>query len=316
MRKRRLFLLLLSIAIICLIFWHTPLARAGTYADKVLSYNPVAYWPLNETTGAIAYDLGSGDHDCTYTGVTLDQIDGPGTTMGRAGLWDGVNDYIDIGATAGYLTNTAFTVAIWVSSLSLSPGDHFAFDRANRLTIGTHIVSNIMHFGSAYNTTWIYNAASMLYSWHMLLMTYDGAGTAKFYQDGAYITELGSLANLGSATQSTIGTRYSVTAAFWYGYIQHVMIFTSALGTDAITDLSDPNPPPTPTPTPTNTPTNTPVPSATFTPRSPQLISTLTNGNEWELDYQITAGDIAQFIPALILISFLIFLVFLKLVKR
>ena len=46
---------------------------APTYMDKVLSYNPLVYFPMNETAGLTAVNYGSlgTAANGTYTGVTL-----------------------------------------------------------------------------------------------------------------------------------------------------------------------------------------------------------------------------------------------------
>ena len=60
------------------------------YIDKINSYSPVAYYPLNETTGTAIVDQVSANNG-TYSGVTLADTTGP--AGGVAPRWDGANDY-------------------------------------------------------------------------------------------------------------------------------------------------------------------------------------------------------------------------------
>ena len=82
-------------------------ADAGTtLADVILADSPVGYWQLNETSGALAHNLGSGGaiDGLLNNGVTVDQ--GPLYVGGTTGMrFDGVDDYIHIPDST--LINTA-----------------------------------------------------------------------------------------------------------------------------------------------------------------------------------------------------------------
>ena len=82
----------------------------GGLMRTILSYNPIAYWPMNELTGTTMVNYGSlgTAANGTYSGVTLDQVDAPGG--GRAGLLDGVNDNVNIlyGSLSGSVQRADF----------------------------------------------------------------------------------------------------------------------------------------------------------------------------------------------------------------
>ena len=68
-----------------------------SYIDKVLSYSPIAYWPVNEAGGNDMFDQSGNGYDGTYTGVTLGQTGiGDGETIGgfngNQGLFDGTTE--------------------------------------------------------------------------------------------------------------------------------------------------------------------------------------------------------------------------------
>jgi hypothetical protein len=84
-----------------------PQPNLSPYQETVFAYHPLAYWPLNETSGSIAYDLAS-TNDGTYEG---------GYTLGESGLpaWTGV----DSTNSAGFDGSSGY-VAVPVNNLNLT----------------------------------------------------------------------------------------------------------------------------------------------------------------------------------------------------
>ena len=86
-----------------------------SYAEKVLSYNPIAYWIMGEAAGLTAIDqVNSPAQDGTYAGVTLGQ---PGIGDGNTcPLFDGVNDYNNIYSVAlnAAWNGQEFTAMVWL----------------------------------------------------------------------------------------------------------------------------------------------------------------------------------------------------------
>ena len=88
------------------------------YYQKVLSYDPIAYWMMDEKQGAVSYDMvtarNTGARNGAYTGVTLGQ---PGIGDGNTSpLFDGANDFTNIYSAS---FNAAFngaegTLGIWM----------------------------------------------------------------------------------------------------------------------------------------------------------------------------------------------------------
>lgn len=63
------------------------------YFEKVLSLNPLVYFPMGEMSGTIAVDYGNLGEDATYNNITLAQ---PGIGDGKTSvLGDGSADYLD-----------------------------------------------------------------------------------------------------------------------------------------------------------------------------------------------------------------------------
>src|SRR4051812_32275970 len=87
----------------------TAQADLPAYRAAVLADGPVAYWPLDETSGALATDLGSGGHSGVFHG---------GVTSGIAGAFNAPPNLAARFSTAGSMTatvpGTATGVELWV----------------------------------------------------------------------------------------------------------------------------------------------------------------------------------------------------------
>lgn len=98
----------------------TLLLRSGpNYGIEVLADSPVGYWRMDEMVGAItAVDRSGNAFNGTYNGPTLGQT-GPLADGSKAALFDGTNDYIDMGDVDTLeFTNGNFSVEAWVKFTS------------------------------------------------------------------------------------------------------------------------------------------------------------------------------------------------------
>jgi uncharacterized protein YjdB len=148
----------------------------SAYQQALLQYQPLAYWPLNETTGTNAYDV-IGGHNGTYNGgVALGQ-GGPANAMFGANSlavqFDGSDAYVDIPEGPFNITG-AVTLVAWVDMSSLNGfEDVFGHGDASwRLTVnagnpGANDGGSTS--GDANSTTSINDGA-----WHQLVYTYTG----------------------------------------------------------------------------------------------------------------------------------------------
>ena len=91
---------------------------AASYRDQIVALGPIAYWRLGETSGTTARDE-IGAYNGTYYGPTLGQT---GTSPpDKAPLFDGVNDYVDVGCPGA--GGTALTLMAWIKPSSFSVPD-------------------------------------------------------------------------------------------------------------------------------------------------------------------------------------------------
>lgn len=88
---------------------------------QILLDSPVGYWPLDETSGTNADNLGSATADGTYTGgYTLDQAGPAGL---RAVELNGSTGYVSIGDVAALEFSGDFTMEAWISRDDITGGD-------------------------------------------------------------------------------------------------------------------------------------------------------------------------------------------------
>ena len=95
-------------------FSHRRRILGGSYADKVLSYGPIAYWPLWETAGASAACLVNPAQSGTAVGVTWAN-DATGAFGTAAPFFDGANDDINIytAALAAAFSGHVGSLMVW-----------------------------------------------------------------------------------------------------------------------------------------------------------------------------------------------------------
>ena len=101
------------------------LPKSSVYASYYLSSDvwggislptPIAYWPLDETSGTTAHDATGNGYDGTLVNMdpATDWVTGK---IDGALDFDGSNDYVDIGTALSPVTN--FTITAWVKSASV-----------------------------------------------------------------------------------------------------------------------------------------------------------------------------------------------------
>jgi len=152
----------------------------SAYMSAVLAYNPLAYWPLNESSGNIAYDY-AGTNDGTYIGgYNLGQTGipvTPGIGANTSVSFDGSTAYVDV--PVGNLNVTgAVTLIQWVQSTSTSFQTTFGHsDQSYRFDI-----ANQPHFADP-GPDAVGSIAVNDGNWHQLVGVFDGTNDI-LYVDG------------------------------------------------------------------------------------------------------------------------------------
>jgi len=226
------------------------------YHERVLATNPIAYWPLNEKVGTIAYDWVSGRvagaQNGAHVGVTLLQS---GIRDGfYSPFYDGANDYTNIySATfAGVFNGAVGTVLIWARVDAVGRWTDGAGRRAvclrvnanNYVQITKGAVNNRVYWDyvaggvarggpldGVTTTDWMCWAETWNRPTDQFRMFYNGT------QVGATQNGLGVWAGALSVTETVVGASSTVPTSPWVGTLAHCAVWSRVLSADEIADL-------------------------------------------------------------------------------
>jgi len=215
----------------------------ATYQAAVLADKPIHYYPLNDTSGTVAADLGSQPVPGTYMGgITLNQPTGePSLGFSTCALFDGnTGTFVNIG-TWDPSTN-GFTAEVWVNldTTASSSSYYDVLGRVNGSTTGAWVLDYVPGYEAQF-TAWNSSAAQAPAitpfparpgQWHYLAGVFDGAaGINTVYVDGVQgprVTSVG-FAGLGSGGQpDMIGASRGGTTAF-PGLIAQAAVYNTPL---------------------------------------------------------------------------------------
>ncbi len=213
------------------------------YQLSLLSLNPIAYWPLTETTGTVAHDL-AGNYNGTYNGGYLLAQSGPTNsflgTPSRSAFFDGTSAYVDIPGSPFDIFGSMTTV-IWVEVLS-SPKFAGLFGRGDaswRMSVNSSGQPGAS-VGNAADATSSISIADG--NWHMVAYTYTGIpgiNNGLLYVDGVPVagdsvttTPAGDNLDVWIGGSPDYGTGRLVNAK-----IAHAAIFTEAITAAQLQDL-------------------------------------------------------------------------------
>lgn len=213
------------------------------YTNKINAMGPIGYWPMAESSGAVALDASGNGRNGAYTGVTLGQ---PGIGDGRtAAGFDGATSFANIysASLAAAFNGPEGSILIWAKVANVgvwSDGVVRRFitlqvDANNRVYIEK--VAGANTFGLNYvaggtaksrnrttSTTALFHAGL---TWNktadQVIAYFNGV------QEGAVLTGLGVWAGALAATNCNIGANATTPTSVWSGIEAHAAIFARAL---------------------------------------------------------------------------------------
>lgn len=236
----------------------TVLNQGGVdYIAKVLGVgaaNMLAYWPLNETSGATADNAqGTAARDAAYTGVTLNNVTGPDGENG-APLFDAANDYVNVFTTSlqSAFNGNEGTFACWLKVANAGVWGaagtpyvvHFRVNGNNfiRIYISAANTLTFERVAAAGSKSVAHTSSDT--AWMHIALTWSDAGDAlKAYingvQTGATQTSLNTFAGSIGSTQSVVGAFSITPASVWNGWIAHPALWNTPLSDANIAALAD-----------------------------------------------------------------------------
>ncbi len=225
----------------------------GGYAEKVLSYGPIAYWPLWELSGVTAQCLVNPAQNGTYTGVILANAVAPDGSV--CPFFDGINDLVNIYSAA---LNTAFdpdeyTIAIWAKFFNvgvwtdglLRNAIYLEADGTNLTAIRKSATNNRILFDALRGgvnssrrrdgettTGWMH--------WALTVSKTDDEHKAYYngIQEGVTINGLGNWAGALKNLRCAIGSRRSTPSQPFHGWLAHAVVFDRVLNTTEVFSLA------------------------------------------------------------------------------
>jgi hypothetical protein len=243
----------------------------NNYAAQVMALRPYAYWPLNETNGAIAYDYASGLNG-TNAGAII--LGAPGNSAPGFGTAHPVYNFNNAGGVnlgSGIkLDDTKFTILAWIQDNNSPIDQGGIFTKANAADNGNHDGLRLATFGVHYleytgygiypfvngnggGTATFLTGPGGPYTppetnvlddgqWHFIAAVYDcpySSGDKRLYFDGVLVQEASVMGSVSQNSDAAwIGANIQNGGDnFWPGSLSDVALFNRALSATEISNL-------------------------------------------------------------------------------
>lgn len=235
----------------------TTTTLAPTYTDKVLSYSPIAYWPLAEASGTTADNAeGTAARDGTYNSDVSAWPVGTGIGDGNGAPTFSGDDNCNIytASLAGAFDGDEFTIGGWAKVSGAGDWSDATYrwmlelqgsDIHNRIYFAKTNAANQLRLHQSSNSTVKEVLSTVLAgttAWfHVCITASVVADEVKCFIDGSQVgstlTGLGAWSAPLNSGFGKLGMQY-VTAGVWKGYLAHWFVFDSALSPTDVGDLA------------------------------------------------------------------------------
>jgi hypothetical protein len=224
-------------------------AAAATYQANVLAIaNLVSYWPLNETAGTTATDVKNA-YNGTYNSCTLNDLAGPGASMGSAPKFNSTTSYIQLPSSSlnGAWNTELGTISIWCYLNELWSLNRESYmvnigaNLTNRYRIekqgtNTPALSYFRGASSGGTTTNTITTAA----WHHLAISWNKSSNAfKGYIDG---TQDGSTQALNGTWAGSLADNATLIGSYdgylWNGWLMGCAFFARDVSSTEVTTLA------------------------------------------------------------------------------
>jgi hypothetical protein len=272
--------------------------HGSTYSDAVLADSPASYYRFGEPSGTMAADASGNNNTATYHNNTLGAAGALQSDSDTAVTFDGASAYISVPSLA--LTGS-FAVEFWAKSQQVAGGWAVPIQIFQGWNNDEYFVFEFVNDGSFKieyrNTGSIVSAPFNLTDWHHVVYSYDGdVDTGTLYVDG---THQGSSANGPLLVTNPTIEIGDFQSGYWYkGAMDEVAFYGHTLSEERVqAHYAAAGYSLNPTPTATATETLTPTPA-------PWALATLPgSGLTYQVSYEVSVGDVMQFVALLVLIA-------------
>ena len=218
---------------------------AITYRAAILKDSPIAYWPLNETSGTVAYDISGNNNNAAYQATPLLGETPIAPALGSSILLNGSTQYVELAAPPSELQITAGSFEAWVN-LTATPDGGGLFANAYNGAVGGTVnfalafgstlgaASGSQPFTGAYTgSAWVgaldASALTTGTAYH-IVGTYNGT-TFSLYINGVLIITGTGTAGAVNANPIYMGRRWdgAGTDSFLAAYISNFAMYNTVL---------------------------------------------------------------------------------------
>src|SRR6266508_5978897 len=215
------------------------------YTRKVRALSPLAYWPLSETSGTVAYDVSDNARNGTYSALSLGQA---GIGDGRPSvLFNGSTAFINIYSAAldAAFNNAEGTLAIWFQFQSAGIWTDAAArqflqlrtDANNLVTVRRTTTNNQLqaqYVAGATSKTINITSLGGSVAWNHFAITWSKSADQMIVyvngaQSGATQTGLGTWAGALSSTACLIGAATVTPGSPMSGLLAHASVWSATL---------------------------------------------------------------------------------------
>ena len=220
------------------------LTTSGSY-DTDRSGDLQGYWRFEENTGTSIADTSGNGNTITLTNGPTFSTDVPFINKYSL-LFDGTNDYLDIGSLSALSSASSFSVSFWFKNNGNFSGNVFGgwgSSSNNNIGLNPNYTGNIFYFvvraGSAAGSLSVSSLGTYAPSnnWNHFVCTFDG-GDRKIFINGTQRASDTGVAP--STTSSSAGDNVAIGRRETYyakGYIDEVALYSSSLSQSEVTDI-------------------------------------------------------------------------------
>jgi len=232
-------------------------AGGDEYAEKVIGYGPIAYWPLWELSGTVAQCLINPAQNGTYSSNVATWPVGAGIGDGYTSpQFDGANDYVNVRtATLEGLLNAGgaeCSAMIWAKMSAVGVWTDGAFHGCFRFrdTAADYFYAQKTNVNNQFEMAWAgggtiennIEAGMVTVGWeHIVITRSQAADQVNYYRNGALLATdvtIGVWASAGVWENQVIGAVTTLPNAPWSGALAHCALWLRPLSLPEIQALS------------------------------------------------------------------------------
>ncbi len=201
------------------------------YYDIVLGNNPIAYWPLNETSGNTAYDLSGNNNTGTYENSPSLGESGPSEQISMSVYLDGSSQGVNT-ATLYSPVPFPYSEEAWFKTSASSPGVILGFSSVQGTGCATW--DRLLYFNSSGQIyTNVSNSPTTADSynddkWHHVVITMGSNGCV-IYVDGAAVVSSSITTTQSYNGYVNIGYTCIGTNPCFTGNVAQIAIYNTVL---------------------------------------------------------------------------------------